>query len=103
MMTEEEAKTKWCPHVRVSGAGSIDGTEWLTNREDDGPDDLQFMNCVGSACMAWRWARVANPDFKERAIQQRWPEPPDTRKPHEKERFVTSETEGFCGLAGSPS
>ncbi len=33
MMTEDEAKTKWCPHVRMAEHGDF---------------------CLGSDCMAWR-------------------------------------------------
>jgi len=37
LLTEEEAKTKWCPHA--------------------GPNrfDRQTEYCEGSICMAWRW------------------------------------------------
>ena len=53
-MTEDEAKTKWCPQIRVSVSG--DGPVW-TNRE--APD----CNCIASECMWWVWdvspARVA--------------------------------------------
>lgn len=39
-MTEEEAKTKWCPQVREG---------------DYRPDNIRHANCIGSACMAWQW------------------------------------------------
>ena len=52
-MTEDEAKTKWCPHVRVPRvAGST------SNRDSDG-DFLQEHLCVASQCMAWRLATKA--------------------------------------------
>ena len=53
-MTEDEAKTKWCPFTRVANGGVA------TNRDFDNGGDLdawpQFKlatACVGSACMAW--------------------------------------------------
>lgn len=33
-MTEEEAKTKWCPFARID------------------------ICCIGSRCMAWRWEKA---------------------------------------------
>lgn len=53
-MTEEEAKQKWCPMVRVSVfPTSTGGKLWSNNRQD-----LEHRNgskCLGSACMMWRW------------------------------------------------
>ena len=46
-MTEQEAKTKWCPLAR--GKGGV-------NRADAGENTLLYGNCIGSACMAWRTA-----------------------------------------------
>lgn len=40
-MTEEEAKTKWCP---MTGAVA--------------PNDLKKRTCEGSGCMAWRWSNA---------------------------------------------
>jgi len=42
-MTETEAKTKWCPMVRLPA--KIDDPEPGVNR---------FGSCIGSACMMWR-------------------------------------------------
>lgn len=44
-MTEDEAKTKWCPFARDS--------ETAGNRSILTPDDIRFP-CIASACMAWR-------------------------------------------------
>lgn len=57
-MTEEEAKTKWCPHVRIwseSGAGA--------NRDPYcGHSDTDKANCIAADCMAWRWTQPETGD-----------------------------------------
>jgi len=83
-MTEEEAKTKWCPFARVrnSAIDDSDLENCATSHHDDddhpnyhtrivgpapGPAYNRFwvsddksvhlsaeINCIGSACMAWR-------------------------------------------------
>jgi hypothetical protein len=46
-MTEDEAKTKWCPMARCWGqSGPV-------NR-DGGKPRIGAM-CLGSGCMMWRW------------------------------------------------
>lgn len=72
-MTEEEAKTKWCPFVRL-GETAIGSTY---NR--CGPEASLY--CIGSACMAWRW--------NERGLRVIGSIPPPGG-------------EGHCGLAGKP-
>jgi hypothetical protein len=83
-MTEDEAKTKWCPHKRVAiikhdwseittGHNQIelDGDPGLTK-------DAMHYRCIGSACMAWRtsgWTRAED---------------------------RTMILLGYCGLAGRP-
>ena len=60
--TEEEAKTKWCPFARNVESG-IAGNSAARNRvtliDDEPPTKLAAeligVNCIGSACMAWRW------------------------------------------------
>lgn len=52
-MTENEAKTKWCPHSRSwSESGAA-------NRGRDGQVNSEDM-CLGSHCMAWRWVNSAS-------------------------------------------
>lgn len=45
-MTEEEAKTKWCPMVRING----NAMDYILNRKASD----RHSYCIGSACMMWR-------------------------------------------------
>lgn len=51
MMTEDEAKTKWCPLANAHGDSMLRGTEPSGKLVRD----WQHTLCIGSACMAWRW------------------------------------------------
>lgn len=77
ILTEEEAKTKWCPEVRTGlNAGMA-----VNRHVADAPGAIDGVydetRCRGSACMAWRWHNDGLSDY-----------PPDTK--------------GFCGKAGRP-
>jgi hypothetical protein len=51
-MTEDEAKTKWCPFARIAdGEPSV-----AVNRPEPYGD---VPHCLASFCMAWRWALVS--------------------------------------------
>jgi hypothetical protein len=79
MMTEAEAKTKWCPHARLQTSwSSPQGGVALAgiNRWEKGN-----AKCIASECMAWRWTGRY-----------------DTRT----EPKVTTLPTGYCGLAGKP-
>lgn len=82
-MTEEEAKTKWCPHVRVSNGP--DGT-W--NKFDVGVASPSIYTCIGSACMAWRWQAGTFEEYGK-------------LKASDDNGYVV-DAKGFCGLAGAP-
>lgn len=107
-MTEDEAKTKWCPFVRVDSTASnrVAFDEFSAN---DDPC------CIGSACMAWRSKerqveRVQTglgqlPVPYERFEREGWRQ---VDRPYRGadglfyERTI-SEATGYCGLAGAPS
>lgn len=89
-MTEEEAKTKWCPFARVGGPmqSEAEGTSYNRWHGSDGTTAAMLAEnhitlCIGSACMAFRWSNGA------------YPLPNDP--PSISERYT-----GYCGLAGRP-
>lgn len=80
-MTESEAKTKWCPMVRITvGEGSIiaNGPHAVINDADGFVKEVSH-NCIASACMMWR---PIYKDLKVDGITQ------------------SVAVGGYCGLAG---
>lgn len=84
-MTEEEAKTKWCPMVRYISHQ----TQGQPVNRWANADDRNLMPepalCLGSACMMWR-------EISE--MQEKRHAPLGV-----KERVVVGH---YCGLAGKP-
>jgi hypothetical protein len=73
-MTEEEAKTKWCPQrPRTSGEMGVESNDAGQNRN-------LFFLCVASNCMAWRTLATETDGFNR----------------------PLGPTQGYCGLAGAP-
>lgn len=106
-MTEEEAKTKWCPFARQVGGVASDwagpGTEANTpaygavfNRAE-GPGASAIYPagavCIGSLCMAWRKTTTM---FDRRTNQVALPDTPSASL---EPRY---DGHGYCGLAGQP-
>lgn len=81
-MTEDEAKTKWCPASRFVPA--TDSHHAFDNRGDVFDPMRVGGLCIGSACMAWRVSDVTRVD--------RIGQVP----------FSVTSTVGHCGLAGAP-
>lgn len=91
-MTEDEAKTKWCPAFR--------GNDHGINRRFE-LETASIGNCLGSACMAWRWAKgvsVAEAAAKIATEGGDWRCAIALRDAQEAMR----PDDGFCGLAGAP-
>lgn len=96
IVTEADAAQRWCPFARVllpvHQAGNRISTfhKECAQREANrgGPNDLKHYeqqerdcNCIGSRCMAWRWAGY---------------------QPVPSVVHGQDEAHGFCGLAGKP-
>lgn len=79
-MTEDEAKTRWCPFANCAGDRG--------NRDADGFRPKG--KCIGSACMAWRWFA------QTRATDGSW----NVHETDEWEGYRSDAKEGYCGLAG---
>lgn len=109
MLTEEEAKTKWCPYSRVIVAKTSTGTQATVdrlqaacNRIDNGPATWAAPDascCIGRACMAWRWFDGVSDDG---TTIHRAPTHMRRREPEPKEGRPMSERTGYCGLVGKP-
>lgn len=121
-MTEDEAKTKWCPFVRAV----LPGTTLPAGNRGVGPDGTEGVKgarCIASACMAWRWTTKGGDVVKADIKQLRKPpgevNPPFSNTPEgytvrghdswgyfsvRRDEVVGHEPgQGYCGLAGSPS
>ena len=96
-MTEEDAKTKWCPFARVSCANTPETGNHAANRNavmlDEAPSLTAGSQCVGSRCMAWRGQYT--PEFHA-MVKEHFRTTGIWLKPTPKD------TEGHCGLAGKP-
>jgi hypothetical protein len=55
-MTEDEARTKWCPQARAWEAGAAVNRSPTTQRVE--PET----RCIASDCMMWRWGRHTTGD-----------------------------------------
>lgn len=99
-MTEKEATEKWCPFTRyVSDKGEAINRWGLGTDKSLNPI---LARCIGSACMAWKWAE--HEEFEYRYAQMNRPEgegwvpysdaPTNCawKRPHYAARA------GFCGL-----
>lgn len=98
-MTEDEAKTKWCPFARIAQEHIIGPTYNRIYRSGrPRGDDMQLPNsaaCIASACMAWRFADYFNAEGR---LTRRVPED----LAYAGENWGPTNREGYCGLAGQP-
>ena len=82
-MTEAEAAGKWCPFARITNGNDGFGNFNRYNGDRGKQHCEQEAPCLGSRCMAWRWAPVERAEIirhQDKAV------PPA----------------GYCGLAGDP-
>lgn len=114
-MTEDEAKTKWCPFVRITP--STEDHHSVTSRGEIITRDVNVsLLCIGSACMAWRARPMAGLHRAQaelaadrkinaiKALRESFPEYGllEAKQVIEGERPWPVATDGYCGLAGAP-
>lgn len=99
MLTEADAKTRWCPHV---GARASPDASPTTRDAID-----RATRCIGSACMAWRFAAV--PGMIVRSVPPQELASWQRQQPNEyievapiEPALPPVERMGYCGLAGKP-
>lgn len=115
-MTEDEAKTKWCPFARTTLAVS-DGNQWsyahdapsAHNRVGfdaaSGRTPIALGPCLGSGCMAWRSDGNPGPHWVHKSVREEWERDGWTTDGVENDRgqiTFTRTAGGYCGLAGAP-
>ncbi len=89
-MCEESAKMKWCPHVVASHTDPRRISRYDSEGSLGGNAGEPQHNCIGSACMAWRWADYMNANNEEHF---RAAAPPGS---------VLGAPVGYCALHGVP-
>jgi hypothetical protein len=94
-MTEEEAKTKWCPMVNhVNGQMQQCG-----NHMTGVPVSQTFNACIGSACMMWRTDQRFTVHRDVVPINVRFSDNGEIRS----ELATPDEPQhGHCGMGGKP-
>lgn len=108
VMTEEEAKTKWCPFTRAGTAQRL-----APVNRDISADVDSLTRCIGSACMAWRTCDGPLGAIQEKVLMLDSGRPEGFThsevlevSPGFNRSFWTkrapAEPSGYCGLAGSP-
>lgn len=116
MMTEDEAKTKWCPFARfTSASNSPSSNRWRKSLPEDEPYALNPVpcRCIGHACMAWRWQPLLADDAFVAAVAKAANTLGDKSPSHTKAVKHVRENRaeyglptkpflGFCGLASKP-
>lgn len=106
-MTEQEAKTKWCPFARVvpSSGGDKEGDPFKVQAGVPAHNRVQINGttkvgtspagmCIGSVCMAWRW--LGHRDRRDHKTIERFTDISTGANDQDLEAV------GFCGLAGKP-
>lgn len=92
LLTEEQAKEKWCPFVRtvkftptsLHGIANLVQGNALGNRLAENMDELPGVTrCIASQCMAWR--KLQKTEIEKNGSFT-----------------LSTEATGYCGLAGLP-
>jgi hypothetical protein len=87
ILTEEQARAKWCPKALHQSGGEEPAANRWSDRDGFNANPPEC-RCLASDCMAWRWA----PDIYRSPDGHAW----SARQTDED----VLEERGYCGLAG---
>lgn len=100
MMTEAQAKERWCPFARSLAIGGAANAVAAVNIATVKGEEYR-PPCIASACMAWRWD---NKQGLFNLTEGHWQEPgtvyADSDVMQERIRHADPKV-GRCGLAGA--
>lgn len=103
-MTEDQAKTKWCPFSRIGTSGGDGSNRWIESAGEDATTAANYkpVLCIASACMAWRTA--TNPGVEWHPfVSDQSPGAGWYWSDIEKQWWRADQKPfGYCGLAGAP-
>ena len=114
LLTEEDAKGKWCPFTRYLAIfRGNDGRRETAGSYNRGAEDSALGNacCLASQCMAWR-STGSTVEFVRGVLDDGSPAPKPEGdgwelgpRPHSQDAWWKRPTapRGFCGLAGRPA
>lgn len=78
ILTEKEAKKKWCPMVWVGDGDCAENRNCISGEVERHPGKgVQWNCCIASDCMLWDWAEGNTPGNQQIPMK------------------------GFCGLGGA--
>ena len=102
-MTEEEAKTRYCPLFALAAMMAA-----TCNKDLTGFDVTKSIFCVGSKCMLWRTGDTEEHFCELDHVDKQAP-PYEWRKPDgdgwyrdARNGWHRKKDDGYCGLAGEP-
>jgi hypothetical protein len=117
-MTEDEAKTKWCPFARTLDWSHADQVRdqpvsasvnrEIGNYDKTGNETVRISGrhrCIASACMAWRTEPRAGPHLLHKSVRAEWESAgwiTDGVENSAGQLTFNRSASGFCGLAGAP-
>lgn len=109
IVTPEQAKTKWCPHVRHGGdTSSFNRGSEPGNAINDGRPNREWRCCcIGSDCMMWRWLQAPMRQVSNKPVDG-WEHVPADDSGEYAEHWLEpwesaqSKRLGYCALAGKP-
>lgn len=111
MLTEAEAKQKWCPWALTpftSTSGAVGSHNRLFTEKAIMPPMIPTpCLCIASGCMAWRWQQYQDRETvncPEKPAGEGWEkiEPTSVNQETMMWRRYKGERKGYCGNAGAP-